>query len=213
MRRFLNGTQQAWDDLSSRARRTCVVFCCQLPPGCQPTTARVGFEIRSAKAILFVDKGIRYRGSSRSLGAWLRRGEMRFPGIGDLKNWIQHEIGPLFQADAQLAEPTPAISPRTPGDLTDLDAVTSTAAAHATAGIDVGDLLRELRSRVFGQDDALETVASRVAQHVRRTNPRRPATLFALGSPEWARPAPLWRWPNRSGRCWAEDGRRSSGFT
>ncbi len=89
MRRFLNGTQQAWDDLSSRARRTCVVFCCQLPPGCQPTTARVGFEIRSATAILFVDKGIRHHGSSRSLGAWLRRGEMRFPGIGDLKNWIQ----------------------------------------------------------------------------------------------------------------------------
>jgi hypothetical protein len=182
MRRFLNGTQEAWDDLSQRARRACVVFGgCQLPPGCQPITARIGFEIHPSETILFIDKGIRYHGSSRALSAWLRQGDMRFPGIGDLRNWLQREIGPLFQADTEPAGRRPSTSSRMPSDLTDLDAVTATVAAHAAAFIDVGDLLRELRSRVFGQDNALEATARRVTQHVRRANPRRPATLFALG--------------------------------
>jgi AAA domain (Cdc48 subfamily) len=182
MRRFLNGTQEAWDDLSHRASRACVVFTdCQLPPGCQPTTARIGFEIQPTEAIVFIDKGIRYHGSSRALSAWLRQGEIRFHGIDDLKNWLQHEIGPLFQVDTESAGRRSSVSSRMPSDLTDLDAVTGTAAAHAAAVIDVGDLLRELRSRVFGQDNALEAIARRVTQHVRRANPRRPATMFALG--------------------------------
>jgi hypothetical protein len=112
MRRFLNGTQEAWDDLSQRARRACVVFGgCQLPPGCQPSTARIGFEIHRSEAILFIDKGIRNHGSSRALSAWLRRGEMRFAGIGDLSGGqptvrIAANPAPIcIPADYELAVP------------------------------------------------------------------------------------------------------------
>jgi hypothetical protein len=181
VKRLINGTQAAWDDLARRAGHACVVFAgCQLPPGCQPTTARVGVEIHASEAILFVDKGIRYRGPSAAVRTWLGAGEKRFPEIESLRNWMDREIGPLFQADPHHGPPA-AITAREPSDLTDLDVVISTAASHAAAILDSEDLLRELRARVYGQDSALDVLARRIAQHVRRSHPRRPATLFALG--------------------------------
>ncbi len=182
MQRFLNGAQAAWDALDARARRACVVFVgCQLPPGCQPATGRVGFEVHAREAILFVDKGVTYRGSSEAIGSWLSAGEKRFESMDSLRRWMEREIGPLLLADASQGLPTVAVAAREPGELTDIDAVAATAASHATAVIDAGDLLRELRSRVHGQDGTLQVLAQRVSQHVRRTHPRRPATLFALG--------------------------------
>jgi hypothetical protein len=193
MRRFVNGSQEAWDDLARRASRACVVITgCRLPPGCQPGTARIGFELHPAEAILFVDKGIRYHGDSLALDEWLRNGEVRFPALEDLRAWLRREIAPLLGTDAALRPPGPlvpaslttrsvATRPAMPADLTELDAVSSTAAGHAAARIEIADLIRELGSCVFGQDNALHALADRAVQHVRRTSPRRPATLFALG--------------------------------
>lgn len=177
MRQLINGTQEAWDDLGRRARHACVVFAnSELPPGCQPATARMGIEVHPAEAILFVDKGIHYDGSSSAVRTWLSAGEKRFARIEDIRSWMQQEVGPLFR-EADAGERLP----RTPGDLTDLDAVASTTAAHSAASIDADDLRRELRNKVYGQDDALQVLANRAAQHVRRTHPRKPATIFALG--------------------------------
>lgn len=182
MQRFLNGTQAAWEALAARARHACVVFVgCQLPPGCQPAAARIGFEVQTREAILFVDKGITYRGSSGAIGSWLSAGEKRFASMDSLRRWIEREIGPLLPADASQGLPAVAAGAREPGELTDIDAVAATVASHATAVIDAGDLLRELRSRVYGQDGTLQVLAHRVSQHVRRAHPSRPATLFALG--------------------------------
>jgi hypothetical protein len=187
MRQFINGTQAAWDDLARRARRACVVFtACQLPPGCNPPTARVGFEVHASEAILLVDKGVHYRGGSDAVRAWLSAGEQRFAGIEDLKGWILHEIAPHLLPDPGLEQPSAPIPSapipsRLPADLTDLEAVTATTTAHAAASIAAVDLLYALKARVYGQDDALKTLARRAAQHVRRTRPRRPSTIFALG--------------------------------
>jgi ATP-dependent Clp protease ATP-binding subunit ClpB len=52
---------------------------------------------------------------------------------------------------------------------------------HAAALLDEAGLLRELKSRVYGQDSALEVTARRISRHVGRSQPRKPATLFALG--------------------------------
>jgi hypothetical protein len=192
MLRFLNGSQEAWDDLARRASRACaVVSGCRLPPGCQPGTARIGFEIHPAEAILFVDKGIRYDGISHVLDEWLRNGELRFSALEDLRNWLRQEVGPLFRVSAPRVPAAPLPAPLAPSpmgilrarpaDLTELDAITCTAAGHAATRIETADLMRELGSRVFGQDGVLDVLASRIVQHVRRTGPQRPATLFALG--------------------------------
>jgi Cdc48 subfamily AAA family protein len=191
--RFLNGGQTAWDDLSRRARRACVVFKdCRLPPECQPAVARIGFEIGSSgAATLYVDKGIAYRGDNDQVRAWLDAGERRFSGFDQLRNWMVGEIGPLYEPrtgdDLPAGTSSLGIGPRAnqagrqPGDLTDLDAVTSTAGVHSAAFVKENDLLRELKARVYGQDGALEIVARRISRHVGRSHPRRPATVFALG--------------------------------
>ena len=182
MRQFINGTQAAWDDLARRARRACVVFpSSQLPPGCRPDRARIGFEVHGHGAVLFVDKGVRYSGPSQAVSAWLSAGEMRFGGIDDLRNWIRLEIAPLFNSSAgPAASPRAVIPARTPGDLTNLDAVVATTSAHAPVQLSHEDLLRELRARVFGQQCDGDA-RPKGSQHTRRTHPRKPATLFALG--------------------------------
>jgi hypothetical protein len=182
VQRFLSGTQAAWDALAARARHACVVFVgCQLPPGCQPATGRIGFEVHTHETILFVDKGITYNGSSDAVRSWLSAGEKRFAGIEGLRSWLELQIAPLFQADTDRDSVPASAAAREPGALTDIDAVVATTAPHCIAALDTGNLLRELRSRVYGQDGALQVLSRRVSQHVRRTHPRRPATLFALG--------------------------------
>lgn len=182
MQRFINASQAAWDDLAARARRACVVFpACQLPPGCYPAAARIGFELHEGEAILFVDKGIHYHGPSHAVRAWLSAGEKRFAGLESLRDWIEDEIGGLLPTHADHHAPRDAAAAMQPGVLTDIDAVAATTARHATVVIDAGSLLCELKRRVYGQDLALQVLARRAAQHVQRVRPRRPATFFALG--------------------------------
>src|SRR5215469_8768264 len=160
MLRFVDGSEQAWDELAQRAQRACfVVRDCRLPPGCDPSAARVGFEIQPAgSAILYVDKAIAYRGDSEAVRAWLAAGERRFADIGELRRWIVDELGSLYRNGGGAPRPAPSrqsgSSPvtRTPDELTDLDSVTATDAAHAAAIVAEDELLRELKSRVYGQD-------------------------------------------------------------
>lgn len=181
MRQFIDGSPASWDNLEQRARRACVVFAdCGLPPGCTPATARIGFEIGpSGGATLYVDRGVSYDGSSSSVRTWLDAGEMRFTSMTRLREWVRAELGPLFAATNRPARPQPPAL--MPDQLTDLDAVRATADAHLPVLMSEDVLFGELSTRVYGQDDALRVVARRIARHVRRSHPRRPATLFAVG--------------------------------
>src|SRR4051812_25758768 len=100
MRRFLGAAPAALAELENRARRVCVVFrSCELPPGCHPTTARVGFEVtRSGQAVLYVGRGASYDGGHPELREWLATGEKRFISFGALVAWITTELGPLLRA-------------------------------------------------------------------------------------------------------------------
>jgi hypothetical protein len=186
MRRFFDGSQSAWDDLARRARRACVVFNdCRLPPECLPEAARVGFEIRPSDiAILYVDKGIRYRGDNDGVRTWLAAGERRFTSFDQLRDWVVNDLGPLYgqvAVDRTPADTGEHRQRQQPSELTDLDVVTATTDTHTAVILGENDLLRGLKSKVYGQDDALKVVARRVSRHVGRSHPRKPATLFALG--------------------------------
>jgi ATP-dependent Clp protease ATP-binding subunit ClpA len=172
--RFTVPDEAAWDDLARRARRGCVEFRdCQLPLGCQPARARLGIEVDSSgAATLLVDRGVDYRGGNAAVRAWLGAGEKRFASFGELRRWIVEEASPLCRAQSDRREPA---------ELTDLEAVTSAVTTHHAAFVTEDDLLRELKTRVYGQDGALGEVARKVSNHVGRSQPQRPATLFALG--------------------------------
>ncbi len=98
MRQFLNGNKEAYRDLEQRAQRACVRFCNQeMPPGCHPERADVGFEIDEppGTARLLVSRGIVYRGAVADVAQWLQAGVKQFESFASLRRWIG---GPLSQA-------------------------------------------------------------------------------------------------------------------
>jgi hypothetical protein len=189
MKRFVNGTDQAFADLERRAKGTCVLFRdVELPPGTLPARAKVGFEVKSSDgaAVLFVDHGISYQGSNQAVACWLQAGEIRFSGFGQLKQWLRHEVGACYRSDSGSVAPqtVPADSqvPRSPRELTDIVAIQA-ATPDLTGAMYLAedDLFRELSTRVRAQDEALRLLARRVCRHVARKAPIRPATIFAVG--------------------------------
>ena len=107
-----------------------------------------------------------------------------------MQAWLRDELGPLYAGPGEgtgtagqgrPAQGTGRPAVRQPAELTDLDAVRVSSDAHPPALLDEESLLRELKTRVYGQDEALGVVARRVSRHVGRSSPRRPATLFAVG--------------------------------
>jgi len=97
MRQFFTGENNPLKGLEKKAQNACVTFSDQeLPPGCSPTHAKIGFEIASTgESTLFVEKGVTYAGSNNEILTWLREGAKTFPDFNALKDWI---IGPLSEA-------------------------------------------------------------------------------------------------------------------
>ena len=101
MRQFIQGNDKAWQELEGKARGHCIRFKNQeMPPGCIPRQAHVGFEIDSGsgQAMLLVQNGVRYEGSSDGVRNWVHAGEMRFAGFDQLKAWVQGTMAQAFNA-------------------------------------------------------------------------------------------------------------------
>lgn len=189
MRRFVNGSSQAFAELERQANGTCVLFRdVELPPGALRARARVGFEVRSADgaALLLVDRGISYQGSNRAIAAWLEAGEIRFAGFAQLREWLQREVGTCFQSGSHRAHPQALTvdhqGARSPEELTDMVTVQAlTPDLSRALYFKEDDLFRELRTRVRAQDEALRLLSKRICRHMARKSPLRPATVFAVG--------------------------------
>jgi hypothetical protein len=188
MRQFIDGSDAAFSDLERRARQSCVVFEeLELPPGSVPPTARVGIEIDSqdGSAVLLVNRGVSYSGDRFRIGRWLADGQLRFGSFSGLRRWMQQELASAFDVRTG-PRPAGAVEPSTqrklsPGGLTDLDEVRAGLPVLNHVLIDEERLIAELAGRVRGQDEALRTLSRRVVRHLARAEPRRPATLFAVG--------------------------------
>lgn len=100
MRQFFHGDDAAYAELERRATGRCVVFYEQeLPPGCAPRAARIGFEVDAAgtgRAILYVQKGIAYDGPDAGVRTWLQAGQRVFPTFAALRCWILRELAALY---------------------------------------------------------------------------------------------------------------------
>lgn len=185
MRQFICGSDSAFANLERRACHACVVFPDQeMPPGAVPSRARVGFEIQPSDSavLLLVDRGITYDGTNSTVSDWLAAGEKRFSSFGQLRDWIQNELGACYQVELAEVPPLAApITPLRPEKLTDLVAVQKLLQPTGPLYLDEDKLFREMRNYVRGQDEALLTLARAVSRQVARCRPSRPATLFAVG--------------------------------
>jgi ATP-dependent Clp protease ATP-binding subunit ClpB len=172
MKQFLYNNKPAFQDLEERANSNCIRFRgLELPPGCKPSHASIGFEITSdpPAARLFVERGIHYNGSNLAIRQWLRDGVMQFPDFTSLRAWI---FGPLNKA----------FNGQSAAGITDLAVVREGICdINHPLFLDEGVLFNLLQKRIIGQDDALKGMAGLIVRHVARKHPTRPAVVFAVG--------------------------------
>ena len=187
MRQFLEGHEAAWEQLERRAKGRCVRFRNeQMPLGCRPDRAHVGFEIDNdtGTAQLLVTKGIRYSGDDSAVCEWFDAGKKEFPTFTAMRHWIQGSLGRAFNerlaaGDAAAGE-TPEMG--TPQELTDITAVhDGIREIHRPLYLDEDMLFERIRSRILGQDDAVRALAAAMVRHLARRRPARPAVVFAIG--------------------------------
>lgn len=187
MRQFLTNNEAAFRDLERRAKRACVRFRDQeMPPGCDPNRADIGFEIDEGPgtARLLVSRGVRYGGDSPAIREWLDAGVKQFPTFAALSAWIQ---GPLWRAfgrhSATGSAPSDGIAAGvSASQLTDLRAVQEGIRdIHRPLYLDEVSLFERLHKRILGQDEALKALAAVMVRHCARRQPARPAVVFAVG--------------------------------
>lgn len=186
MRQFLHASPETFASLRSRCRDRCVRFTGQeLPGSCRPARADIGFEVvdRSGATRLYVQRGIEYRGDTPGFREWIEAGHRDFRNFDALVSWIQGTVRDEFH----LAEAAPphlyAVRREARGAVTDLSALRDGVGGprRSRQRLDGGILFDKLSHRVRGQESALRSLAEVVARHSARTEPKRPAVLFAVG--------------------------------
>jgi hypothetical protein len=199
VREFIEGGDAAFADLERRSRGACVRFADrELPPGCVPARAAVGFEAGPQGGVrLLVERGVAHCGASEAVARWLEAGVLGFESFGALRRWLRTELAGAFAG---------AESARSPDELTDLAAVRQGLRAKPRPVLEPEALERELARSVRGQAAALRVLAGRVCRHVARTAPRRPASVMAIGPTGVGKTRSAEELPGALGRLAAEAG-------
>lgn len=186
MKQFLQANDSAFTDLERRAGDACIRFRNQeLPPGCSPGQADIGFEVDNGTgaARLLVARGIRYEGGESTLTEWFSAGMIQFPIFGELVSWLQGPLNSAFNPQSDSNEPVDEQGiADNPEAITDMEAVE---AGIPDPGrplyLDEEALLSRLTEKVLGQNDALKVLATIMVRHLARKKPSRPAIGFAVG--------------------------------
>jgi ATP-dependent Clp protease ATP-binding subunit ClpA len=177
MRQFIQGSDEDFQALEMRAIGRCLRYRAQeMPPGCTPSHAPVGFEVNpiTEAAILYVQRDVNYPGNSQAVRDWLRAGEMRFRSFDELRRWIKTCLTAVYD---QTSIPAAVITE----PLTDFEAVNVNLNSKRVPYLDETTLFDRLVLRVRGQDAALRNLASQTCRHLAKANPTRPAVFFAVG--------------------------------
>lgn len=159
---------------------------------------------------LCVQGDIQFEGSDTGLSQWFTDGAVEFNDIHSLVEWLQQTLAPNMPDSASASSVSgAAVSGTQPDEARetpsspDVEApqqrppprqeasgrsITDTARVTEQISdeekplfLDEEHLLRELTAQVVGQSGSLEVLSSAVSNHVARSNPRHPLTLFAIG--------------------------------
>ena len=185
MRQFFNANPDAFSDLEQRAQQSCVVFYDQeMPIGTNPKTLRIGFEVNQNGVVsLHVDTGNNYNGVNQEIQDWLNCGTKEFSNFLELQKWVGSELAPQYESSTSEglnSSPNyPNAELETLTDFTQIDDVILN--VESNIRIDAAKLFESLSKHVRGQDESLKRLTRKLASHLARTNPRRPATVFAVG--------------------------------
>lgn len=186
MRKFINGSDQAFKELNDRANHNCIVFANEeMPFGTMPSHGRVGFEAISADGTvtLFVQKGLQYSGSNQDVFQWISNGQRNFASWRMLVKWIRDELAKEYRSqshDTQINNGMTA--PMDIQSYTDIPVVMERVSKEKVASLpDKEKLYTTLASEVRGQEIGLREIAFRTYLHIIQTKPTSPATIFLIG--------------------------------
>lgn len=162
-------------DLCGQSGRSYEFSPCELPTGCTPRYAALGFARREDGAyLLYWRPAVRYTGGDGVLRALFARSAWRFDTYELLSARLRtlHPAREVSAAVFPALEPSPApkAAPRP-----------EPAPAPQQMGALFPRLVRELGARVLGQERAVEAAAFRLCAHVGKSAPARPLSLILYG--------------------------------
>lgn len=165
-------------DIHARQGKSYEFQNCQMPAGCTPEQAALGFLRQGSGYVLYWRPMVTYRGGSPALTVLFGRNLWRFPSFQSLTLRLQslrQETAPPARSQARpAAAPSAAPLPRTRRPV------------QAPRTSEVWPplfrrLTEELGKVVLGQEHAVESVAFRLYGHVGKQAPARPLSLILYG--------------------------------
>ena len=164
-----------FDRVRERSETVCVVLPDQqMPPGCHPSTGRVGVEQADGTVSLLVDRCLPAEHVPDDVANWLYTGRIEFDRYEDLVSWVR---GPL-----RAAYPDVGGSDIDEGDpVEDDDLIEGADPTASPQFLEAASLAVGLQRHVVGQDAALGVLATETSAFVAQVAPRRPLTVLLVG--------------------------------
>ena len=193
MREFVFGSDQQYrwlENLINDGR--CHVFNnCTLPDSCTPSHCRLGFEKADAVYVAYIDRGISTTSGKQSFAHFLQNGEAKFTCMEDMMEFFR-SLKSLFDA-TNIQAPSSAVSPNRSGaEVVDMDALVAERQQKTERQmIDPAAISTPLKQKVFGQGEAIDSLAELIAlNRMRKTDKLLVAMLLgpcATGKSETAK--------------------------
>lgn len=187
MEQFINAQASAFEQMLNGLNGEGIRFRDQpFPTGYSPSHGDVAFESNPAnnKIRILVQDGVEYSGQVQSLRRWASDGILEFDDANALVEWLRNDVASAMVVTASASGAGVSTNPtHTAPEITDTQQVTDQIENDTDAlYIDEERILDELQKSVKGQDGALGVLAPALSRHIARREPRRPLTMFAVGS-------------------------------
>jgi ATP-dependent Clp protease ATP-binding subunit ClpA len=193
MREFVFGTQAQYNWLENLLQDgQCHVFNDSvLPASCTPDRCRLGFEKAGSAYIAEIDRGITTTSDDPNFVRFLQNGESRFTCMEDMVDFF-HALQPLFADSAQQPGFPVAAMQGAEEDAVDMNALIDEQRKKSRKQLlDPGSISTPLKQKIFGQDEAIDTLAELIAcNHMRKQDKLLVAMLLgptATGKSETAK--------------------------
>ena len=151
---------------------------CELLPGCSPSRAAVSFFKEDLSYAVSVDRNIHFTGQNRAMSMFGNGQPIYFRSFDEMRDFFR-----------ELASKTNLQTLNNSGiDGYDLNNIVNinevTIPAKAVKSIpDHKTIQQELEKYVIGQETATLTIAHQASLHLQKSNPKKPLSIVAYGSP------------------------------
>lgn len=162
MKKFAFASMEEFDDLDAILSdgQLHVYYNRELPKGCNPGFARIGFERSENGYVVMTDRGIQSEKYENPMDILLKEGEIRFCCMKDMAEFF-HAIQPLFlNEDVSENGIRKAESARSVIDRKKLRAITEEECARKTIWPE--EIADPIKQKVFGQDAAIDALAEAI---------------------------------------------------